>query len=860
MKVHNNKTVWKRCSAPAPLLPLLTKVRKRREVYPRRGTPALLSLVFLCVLCASVVSPASAQTTITGTVKDASGTALSSGTIIFTLSQEGTVSDPALLVVQPVVTCTITNGVIGTCSLRGNDEISPAGTFYRVRIISTGGRTFLPERTYTITGATWDIGTATPLASDTIAAQAYQIVQDEGANLTQRQKLNFTGAGVNCVDNSTDARTDCAITGGGGGGSTHQIDGVALTAQDPINFLDTSEFDWTNPAAGNLSLALKAASVADSKLTSNYSGVGSCTNQFVRGVNGNAAPTCESIADADLPSTNALDTELHAQSHVLDGADHAVSGLTVGNYLRALTASTFGFSAILDGDLPASIARDSELHAQVHGAADHTGDVIPAANQNFGAFYSDFGEIAAPANPSAGVVRVYAKTGSGELCSRDSAGTENCMSTGAGGANHDILSTTHSDTTAGTVARGDLVVGQSATPSWQRLTLGTGGQVLRSDGTDALWATLAKGDLPAAIAYEDEANIFTVAGGLTMDNQLGLRLRELTANGTNYIEHRAVADAGAGNTTYTWPAPAAGFLRSDGSGTLSLTAAGGTGACAANQFETGDNDNAAPTCAQPAFSNLTGSATDGQVPDDITIATQDNNFSLLDDLDNTKVLAFQLSSITTGTTRTVTVPDANGEMSLLGQTIEDGELATDFISEIELDTEAELEAQLTDVTDVLTDAAGSCTNQVVTAVNDGAAPTCSNVTSAMISDGVVASADLATANKTFKCNFVLFDDSGLKDTDDIPSISNCSRPGRAITITEVHCECDAGSPVINLQRDDGTPADILSSNLTCTTGGANGTIAGAEDNIAATDKIDFVAVSGMSGANRISILIEYTVD
>ena len=44
-------------------------------------------------------------------------------------------------------------------------------------------------------------------------------------------------------------------------GSQHQIDGVNLTSNDPINFLDTTEFDWTNPAAGNLSLAIKAASI-----------------------------------------------------------------------------------------------------------------------------------------------------------------------------------------------------------------------------------------------------------------------------------------------------------------------------------------------------------------------------------------------------------------------------------------------------------------------------------------------------------------------------------------------------------------------------------------------------------------------
>ncbi len=483
----------------------LNKVRKRCEVYPRMGTPALLSLVFLCVLCASVVSPASAQTTITGTVKDASGTVLSSGTIIFTLSQEGIVSDPALLITPPV-TCTITAGVIQSCSLRGNDEISPAGTVYRVRITSSGGRTFLPERTYSITGATWDIGTQTPNPSS---------VQDgiHGASLHSGDVIppanqNFgafyfdfaqiavpanpaSGTRRLFVDSATgevSVRTSAGSTvsleaAGGGGGATHQIDGVGLTSQDPINFLDTSEFDWTNPAAGNYSLALKSDSVADSKLASNYSGVGICTNQFVRATVDNAAPTCESIAEADLPSTNALDTELHAQSYVLAGSDHTASGLTTGNVVRATGATAFawqqlGFSDLggsaTDAQVPNTITLDnltqittrnySDLQNRSHGASDHTGDVIPAANQNFDAFYSDFGEIAAPANPSAGVVRVYAKTGSGELCSRDSAGTENCMSTGAGGANHNILSSTHSDTTAAAVVRGDLMVGQTATP------------------------------------------------------------------------------------------------------------------------------------------------------------------------------------------------------------------------------------------------------------------------------------------------------------------------------------------------------------------------------------------------------------
>ncbi|KKL28074.1 hypothetical protein LCGC14_2378790, partial [marine sediment metagenome] len=90
-------------------------------------------------------------------------------------------------------------------------------------------------------------------------ASGYQTIQDEGSALTQRTILNFIGSGVSCVDSVPSTRTDCTITAGAG--ATHQIDAVALTSQDPINFLDTSVFDWTNPAVGNLSLAIKATSI-----------------------------------------------------------------------------------------------------------------------------------------------------------------------------------------------------------------------------------------------------------------------------------------------------------------------------------------------------------------------------------------------------------------------------------------------------------------------------------------------------------------------------------------------------------------------------------------------------------------------
>lgn len=186
-------------------------------------------------------------------------------------------------------------------------------------------------------------------------------------------------------------------------------------------------------------------------------------------------------------------------------------------------------------------------------------------------------------------------------------GTVTCSADQSGGANHNLLSATHSDTTAATVARGDLLAGIGATATWQRLGIGAANRVLASDGTDASWTVLAKTHLPSAVTFEDEANVFTMAGGLTLDNQLGLRLREADVNGDEYIEHRA-AGAITTSATYTWPAPAAGFLRADTSGGLTWNTAAGTGACGANAFVTALNDNAAPGCTQPSSTNLSDAA------------------------------------------------------------------------------------------------------------------------------------------------------------------------------------------------------------------------------------------------------------
>jgi len=73
-------------------------------------------------------------------------------------------------------------------------------------------------------------------------------------------------------------------------------------------------------------------------------------------------------------------------------------------------------------------------------------------------------------------------------------------------ANHDILSTTHTDTLVSAKVRGDLLRVNSL-GIWATLAVGTSGQYLASDGTDPLWASTA------ALSKTDDTNVTLTLGG-----------------------------------------------------------------------------------------------------------------------------------------------------------------------------------------------------------------------------------------------------------------------------------------------------------------------------------------------------------
>lgn len=130
-------------------------------------------------------------------------------------------------------------------------------------------------------------------------------------------------------------------------------------------------------------------------------------------------------------------------------------------------------------------------------------------------------------------------------------------SSGGGPALHALLSSTHSDTSAAAVTRGALITGQGGTPAWTRLTIGSAGTFLRSDGTDVAWGTdgsaltalnasqLTTGTIPLA-RLSGITNTEIAAGasiGWTKLDKAGSSLADLTTRSAGDLTSGTLADA-----------------------------------------------------------------------------------------------------------------------------------------------------------------------------------------------------------------------------------------------------------------------------------------------------------------------------
>jgi hypothetical protein len=195
-------------------------------------------------------------------------------------------------------------------------------------------------------------------------------------------------------------------------------------------------------------------------------------------------------------------------------------------------------------------------------------------------------------------------------------------------ANHNLLSATHPDVTAGSVARGDLIVG-SSTPKWARLAKGGSGQFLGGDGTDTAWHTLAgttnqvtvsnaSGDLTVSLpqnihtaatpqfarlgvgAAADATHILKVAGGtVTVDTHI-VDLSETWNNGavnfTGFKLNVTDSASGAGSLLADLQVGGTSKFKVDKDGNLTVVSCVGcTGSTAHNMLSSSHTDSTAAT-------------------------------------------------------------------------------------------------------------------------------------------------------------------------------------------------------------------------------------------------------------------------
>jgi hypothetical protein len=99
--------------------------------------------------------------------------------------------------------------------------------------------------------------------------------------------------------------------------------------------------------------------------------------------------------------------------------------------------------------------------------------------------------------------------------------------------------------------------------------------------------------------------------------------------------------------------------------------------------------------------------------------------------------------------------------------------------------------------------------------------------------------------------------SALVDNDDQKTIYlNVIGP---MTINSVTCFSDVGSPTINIQRGGVSPANILTSDLACSTSGAT-TTSFAISTLNLNETLDFVMVTAGGTAHRVTVAIQATVN
>jgi hypothetical protein len=193
-----------------------------------------------------------------------------------------------------------------------------------------------------------DIGTNTHAQVDTHIAAANPHSGSAASSVTLTAGAGLSGGGDLTTNRSfatasgeADFLASGALTCGAGTQGKLQVHTTPLQYCDNAGTPALQYAAYGNSTGEATSVATGA--VADGDLANNYSGTGSCTNQFVRGVNDNAAPTCATVAAADVAADLATQAEIDAKANTVTTVS-AGTGLTGGGDLSTNRTLSFDYS------------------------------------------------------------------------------------------------------------------------------------------------------------------------------------------------------------------------------------------------------------------------------------------------------------------------------------------------------------------------------------------------------------------------------------------------------------------------------------------------------------------------------------
>ncbi len=493
------------------------------------------------------------------------------------------------------------------------------------------------------------------------------IIQDEGTPLTARANLNFVGTNVTVTDDVGNDATVVTISGGSGisdgdkgditvsgSGTTWTIDNGAVTLAKQADVASSTVFYRKTAGTGSPEVQTLATLKTDLGLTGTNSGDQTIT--LTGDVTGSGTGSFAATIANGVVTNDKVATGIDA----IKIADGSVSN-TEFQYLNGVTSAIqTQLDGKVDENAPITGATKTKVTYDAKGlvtagADATTADIADSTNRRYvtDAQLTVIGNTSGTNSGDQNLFSTIAVSGQSNVVADSTSDTLTLVA----GTNITITTNATTDEITITASGGSGDVTKVGTPVNNQVGVWTGDGTLEGDVAltfDTTTDTLSIG-ASGTLAFGAVTVLSDSAGTTTLQN-----IDALDATTEATIE--AAIDTLANLTsiqgqsvTFSGAATLSGTNTGDQTSIVGIT---GTTA----EFNTALTDG--------DFATLAGSEslTNKTLNNSNTVTFRDDRFTLQDNADTTKQAVFQLSGITTGTTRTLTLPNVSGTIVTTGDT------------------------------------------------------------------------------------------------------------------------------------------------------------------------------------------------